>query len=94
MLWLDLFMLNVLTSRYQTNPNLLLYSRYCAKACNKFAGPCRHCARSTQLIENRRNAAAMASRWQHCVRFDRHELISKDKSVPLDQLTVPDVLFQ
>ena len=33
--------------------------------------PPRHCDQAAQLL--RRNVAAAASRWQHCVRFDRHK---------------------
>ena len=42
---------------------------YYAEACNEWRDPSpRHSAWSTQL---RRNAAVVASRWQHYVRFDR-----------------------
>ena len=46
-----------------------LYSRYYAEACNEWRDPSPLLsAWATQL---RRNIAAVASRWRHCVRFDR-----------------------
>ena len=46
-----------------------LYSQYYAEACNEWQGPFpRFSAWATQL---RRNIAAVASRWRHCIRFDR-----------------------
>ena len=47
-----------------------LYSRYYSEECNEWRGPSPQLsAWATQL---RRNVAAVASRWRHCVRFDRY----------------------
>ena len=55
---------------YQAKASLeSLYSRKYTKACNEWRDPSpRLNAWTTQL---RRNIAAVASRWRHCVRFDR-----------------------
>ena len=45
--------------------------------------PC-HCA-CWQLSSYRRNAAAVASRWQHCVRFNRSKISTSD--LPLRRRT-------
>ena len=46
----------------------------------------RHCARATRLHSSFwRNVAAVASRWQHCVRFDRPEIWTSD--LPLQRRT-------
>ena len=46
-----------------------LYSRYNVEACNELRGPSP--LLSIWSTQFRRNVAAMASRWLHCVRFDR-----------------------
>ena len=60
--------------------NLLFFSLYYAEACDECADPHpRHCDR-THHSSIQRNAAAVASRWQHYVRFDRPEIWTSDCS--------------
>ena len=51
--------------------NLSLYSLYYAEACNELAGLHLRVIAPGQHSFFRRNVAAVASCWQHCVRFDR-----------------------
>ena len=46
-----------------------LSSRYYAEASNQWRGP--YPRLSPWATQPRRNVAAVASRWQHCIRFDR-----------------------
>ena len=79
--------------------NYSLYSRHYGKACNEWREPSsRLSAWGTQL---RRNVAAVASRWRHCVRFDRpgnrnHSLsavssVFKQSSKPNGQFTLQSI---
>ena len=54
--------------------NLLVYSLYCAEACNELAGPISASLAPGHHCSFRRNVAAVASRWQHCIRFDLPEI--------------------
>ena len=49
--------------------NLSLYSLYYAEASNELRGPSPALLRPGNTCFFRRNVAAVASRWQHCVRF-------------------------
>ena len=54
--------------------NLLVYSLYYAEACNELAGPISAPLAPGHHCSFRRNVTAVASRWQHCVRFDPPEI--------------------
>ena len=56
-----------------------------AKACNEFVGAHFRVIVPRQHSYNRKNVTAMASRWQHCVRFDRPEIWTAD--LPIQRLT-------
>ena len=53
--------------------NVLLHSLYWAKRVTSWRGQLRAIA-SEQDNSFRRNVAAVASRWQHCVQFDRPKI--------------------
>ena len=57
--------------------NRSLYWLYYAEACNEFSGPdsASMRLRATQLLSTK-YVATVASRWQHCVRFDQPEIRS------------------
>ena len=55
--------------------NLSLYLLYFDETYNEFAGPISTSLRPGNVAPTfRRNVAAVASRWQHCVRFNRPEI--------------------
>ena len=58
------------------NSNLLLYSLHIMpKHATTLRNPSpRHCAASLLHSSFPKNVAAVASRWQHCVQFDRREI--------------------
>ena len=61
------------------------YSLYYAEACSELEGSSpRHCACGQQSSFGR-NDAAVASRWQHCVRFDWFEISTSN--LPLKRKT-------
>ena len=64
----------------QINSNLSLYSLDYAEACNELelAGLISASLRPGNTAPFRRNVAAVARRWQHCVRFDRPEIWTSD----------------
>ena len=67
--------LNLHNTCIKIKSNQVFYYTRCItpKRVTSLRGPFpRHCARATQLL--RRNVAAVASYWQHCVRFDRPEI--------------------
>ena len=47
-----------------------MYTLYYAEASSKFAGPIYASLRPSNTSFFRRNVAAVASRWQHCVLFN------------------------
>ena len=80
-----LVLLEFWMKNFQINSYHLLYTRCnTPKRVTSLRGPSpRHCARATSFF--RRNVAAVASRWQHCVRFDRPEIKTPD--LPLQRQT-------
>ena len=66
--------------------HLSLYSLYYAEACNEFAGGHLRFLALAQHSSFWRNVAAVASRWQHCVRFDRPEIWTSE-DLPLQRQT-------
>ena len=59
---------------FEVKPNIKktiipLYSNYCIGACRE--RPCPSPRLSAWAAQLRRNVATIASRWRHCVRFDR-----------------------
>ena len=62
--------------------NLLLYSLYCAEACNEFAEPI---SASLRWLLFKKYVAAAAGRWQRRIRFDRSEIWTAD--LPLQRQT-------
>ena len=67
------------------NQNLSWHSLHYAEACNEFAGPIFESLRPGKHSSFWRNVAAVVSRWQHCVRFDRSEIWTSD--LPLQRET-------
>ena len=56
--------------RYQIKSNLSLFSLYYAEECNESAVPIYASLCPGNTASFKANVAAVASRWQHCVRFD------------------------
>ena len=79
-----------------TKSNLSLYLLYNSEVCNQFAeAHLRVIAPSLHRFF--RNVAAVARRWQHCIRFVRPQILprtsrSKDE-IPLDQVALFDKCF-
>ena len=72
--------------------NLSLYTLYYAEACYEFAGTIFASLREQRQHSTfRRNIAAMARRWQHCVQFDWPENWTSD--LPLQRRTDLPVVF-
>ena len=67
------------------NLSLSLYLQYYAEACNELAGLISSSLYPGQHSFFRRNLAAVASRRQHCVQFDRPEIWTSD--LPLQRRT-------
>ena len=75
----QLFARDIYVQSCKCKSNLSFYTLYCAEACNEFAGPDSGSLRPGNTAPNfRRNVAAVASRWQRCVWFDRPETWTSD----------------
>ena len=71
----SIFLKSPSSTEIKSKSNLSLYSLNYVEACYEFAGPISaslHPGNTAPIF--RRNVTAVASRWQHCVQFERSEI--------------------
>ena len=71
----------LLACQIKSKLNLSLYSLYCAEACNELSGAHFLTIAPGQHSSFPKYVAAVVSRWQHCVQFDRPGIWTSDLSL-------------